>query len=130
MPRVIGALSPHKTQRISAYIDAHLSERCRTDELARVVGLSPSYFSRAFHRRFGLPVQRYVQKQRVAMAQGMLMTPAPLTDIALNCGLGDQSQLCRLFRRWVGQSPGAWRRTMRGKAVCDPLVSSRSLQTP
>jgi AraC family transcriptional regulator len=114
MPRVIGALSQHKTQRISAYIDAHLSERCRTDELARVVGLSPSYFSHAFHRRFGLPVQRYVQKQRVAMAQGMLMTPAPLTDIALNCGLGDQSQLCRLFRRWVGQSPGAWRRTMRG----------------
>jgi AraC family transcriptional regulator len=109
MPRVMGALSPYKTQRISAYIDAHLSQRCRTDELARVAGLSPSYFSRAFHRRFGLPVQRYMQKQRVAMAQGMLMTNAPLTEIALSCGLADQSQLCRLFRRWVGQSPGAWR---------------------
>jgi AraC family transcriptional regulator len=127
---VMGALSPYKTQRISAYIDAHLSQRCRTDELARVADLSPSYFSRAFHRRFGLPVQRYMQKQRVAMAQGMLMTNAPLTEIALSCGLADQSQLCRLFRRWVGQSPGAWRRTMRGQAVRDTLVSGHSLQIP
>src|ERR1700744_5490644 len=108
MPRVVGALSAYKTQRISAYIDTHLSERCRTDELARVAGLSPSYFSRAFHKRFGLPVQRYVQKRRVAVAQSMLMTAAPLTEIALNCGMSDQSQLCKLFRRWVGQPPGAW----------------------
>jgi AraC-like DNA-binding protein len=71
-----------------------------------------------------------MQKQRVAMAQGMLMTNAPLTEIALNCGLADQFQLCRLFRRWVGQSPGAWRRTMRGQAVRDTLVSGHSLQTP
>jgi AraC-like DNA-binding protein len=71
-----------------------------------------------------------MQKQRVAMAQGMLMTNAPLTEIALSCGLADQSQLCRLFRRWVGQSPGAWRRTMRGQAVRDTLVSGHSLQTP
>jgi AraC-like DNA-binding protein len=64
------------------------------------------------------------------MAQGMLMTPAPLTEIALSCGLNDQSQLCRLFRRWVGQSPGAWRRTMRGQAQRNTLLSGQSLQTP
>jgi AraC family transcriptional regulator len=127
---VVGALSPYKTRRISTYIDEHLSERCRTDQLARVAGLSPSHFSRAFHRRFGVPLQQYVQKQRVAMAQGMLMTPAPLTEIALSCGLNDQSQLCRLFRRWVGQSPGAWRRTMRGQAQRNTLLSGQSLQTP
>jgi AraC family transcriptional regulator len=130
MPRVIGALSPFKTHRISTYIGAHLSRRCRTDELARVVGLSASYFSRAFHKRFGLPVQRYVRKQRVALAQGMLMTDAPLTEIAFSCGLADQSELCRLFRRQVGQSPGAWRRTMRGQEARDILVSGQSLQTP
>jgi AraC family transcriptional regulator len=130
MPRVMGALSPYKTRRISAYISAHLSRRCRTDELARVAGLSASYFSRAFRKRFGLAVQRYVQEQRVALAQRMLMTDAPLTEIALSCGLADQSQLCRLFRRQVGQSPGAWRRTMRGQAIRDALVSGQSLQTP
>jgi AraC family transcriptional regulator len=130
MPRVVGALSPYKTQQTSVYIGAHLSRRCRTEDLARVAGLSASYFSRAFHKRFGLPVQRYVQKQRVVMAQGMLMTNAPLTEIALSCGLSDQSQLCRLFRRQVGQSPGAWRRAMRGLALHDALVSGHSLQTP
>jgi AraC family transcriptional regulator len=135
MPRVVGALSPYKTQRISAYISAHLSQRCRTDKLARVAGLSASHFSRAFRKRFGLPLQQYVQKQRVAMAQGMLMTDAPLTEIALSCGLADQSHLCRIFRRQVGQSPGAWRRTMRGQAIQDTLVSDRvslykNLDTP
>jgi AraC family transcriptional regulator len=130
MPRVIGALSPYKTQRIAAYIDAHLCERCRTDKLAEVAGLSASFFSRAFHKRFGLPVQQYVQKRRVLRAQDMLMTPAPLTEIALSCGLNDQSQLCRLFRRWVGQPPGAWRRTMSGQALRDALPLGQFLQTP
>jgi AraC-like DNA-binding protein len=111
MPGVIGALAPYKTQRISEHIDAHLSERCRTDELACVAGLSPSDFSHAFHKRFGLPVQWYVQKQRVALAQGMLATAASLTEIALDCGLGDQSQLCRPFdagsARHLGRGPGS-----------------------
>jgi AraC-like DNA-binding protein len=44
-------------------------------------------------------------------AQGlMLSTDKALSEIAAECGLADQSHFTRLFRRFVGESPAAWRR--------------------
>lgn len=40
----------------------------------------------------------------------MLSTKASLADIALECGLVDQAHFGKLFRRLVGETPGAWRR--------------------
>jgi AraC-like DNA-binding protein len=42
--------------------------------------------------------------------QLMLTTRDPLSDIALRCGLADQAHLSKLFRRWTGETPNAWRR--------------------
>jgi AraC family transcriptional regulator len=36
-----------------------------------------------------------------------------LSEIALSCGLADQSHLSRWFRRIVGETPHAWRRIQR-----------------
>jgi transcriptional regulator GlxA family with amidase domain len=44
-------------------------------------------------------------------AQGlMLTTNTTLGQIALECGFADQAHLSRLFQRFVGESPAAWRR--------------------
>jgi AraC-like DNA-binding protein len=40
----------------------------------------------------------------------MLTTDAPLGQIAADCGLADQAHFSKLFRRFVGESPGVWRR--------------------
>ena len=40
----------------------------------------------------------------------MLSTKATLAEIALECGLVDQAHFGKLFRRLVGETPGAWRR--------------------
>jgi transcriptional regulator GlxA family with amidase domain len=50
-------------------------------------------------------------RRRVERAQGMMLTTsAPLAQIAAQCGLADQAHFNRIFRRFVGDSPGAWRR--------------------
>jgi AraC-like DNA-binding protein len=41
----------------------------------------------------------------------MLSTAKPLCDIAIECGLADQAHLSRLFRKVVGETPAAWRRS-------------------
>jgi AraC-like DNA-binding protein len=43
-----------------------------------------------------------------------LTSDSPIADIALDCGLADQSHLTRLFSRSEGLPPGAWRRMLRG----------------
>ena len=128
IPRV-GTLSPALTLRISKYIEAHLDQSCRTSDLARVAGLSKSHFSRAFRARFGLRVQLYVTRRRVAMAQALMRTNAPLSQIALSCGMSDQSHFCKQFRRVVGQSPSVWRRsvTVNAPVRAKPCHSSQRI---
>jgi AraC family transcriptional regulator len=117
-PASAGRLAPWQERRLKAYIEANLSISLTTTELARVVNLSPSYFSRAFKKSFGQPPHSYLTTRRTIRAQElMLTTDEPLSQIAVACGLVDQSALCRLFRRTVGRNPHAWRRTFKGAAI-------------
>lgn len=106
-----GGLAPWQVRKVTNYVDAHLSRSIRNEDLAALVRLNPSHFGRAFRNSVGEPPHEYVIRRRVERAQGlMLSTDASLSDIALDCGLADQSHLTRLFRRIVGESPRAWRR--------------------
>jgi AraC family transcriptional regulator len=110
-----GGLSPWQIRKVTSFIEANLDRSIRNDELAGLARLNTSHFGRAFRNSFGEPPHEYVIRRRVERAQGlMLSTNAPLSEIALDCGLADQSHLTRLFRRMVGQSPRDWRRSRLG----------------
>lgn len=106
-----GGLAPWQVKKVKQYIDARIAHGIPLDELAQQVRLSTSYFSAAFKATFGVPPHNYVVSCRVEHAkQRMLTTKAPLCEIALDCGLADQSHLSRVFRRVTGTTPSAWRR--------------------
>jgi AraC-like DNA-binding protein len=107
-----GGLCPWQIRKVTSYIEAHLDRPVRNDDLAALVRLNPSHFGRAFRNSVGESPHEYLIRRRVERAQGlMLSTRASLSEIALDCGLADQSHLTRLFRRIVGESPSAWRRS-------------------
>jgi AraC-like DNA-binding protein len=111
------ALPAWRSRRIVAHIEANLSRVIRVGELARLVGLSSSHFSRAFKRTFGASPRAYVLRRRIELAQGLMLTTCePLSAIALRCGMCDQPHFTRSFHRIVGETPCSWRRT-RGGAV-------------
>lgn len=113
--QVRGGLSPWQIRKVTSHIEAHLDRPIRNEDLAAIVRLNPSHFGRAFRNSFGEPPHEYVIRRRVERAQGlMLSTDASLSEIALDCGLSDQSHLTRLFRRIAGESPRAWRRARIG----------------
>jgi AraC-like DNA-binding protein len=106
-----GNLAPWQIRRLTTHIDANLSGSLRCEDLAQLVRLSLSHFIRAFKASFGHTPHTFIMRRRFERAQGlMLATEASLGDIALECGLADQSHLSRIFQRFVGESPGAWRR--------------------
>ena len=106
-----GGLAPWQVKKVKQYIDERISHGIPLDELAQQVRLSTSYFSAAFKATFGVPPHNYVVSCRVEHAkQRMMTTNAPLCEIALDCGLADQSHLSRVFRRVTGTTPSAWRR--------------------
>jgi transcriptional regulator GlxA family with amidase domain len=109
---VRGGLCPWQIRKVSSYVEANLDRSIKNEELAAIVGLNTSHFGRAFRNSFGEPPHEYVIRRRVERAQGLMLTSnAPLSEIALDCGLADQSHLTRLFRRIVGESPRIWRRS-------------------
>lgn len=55
-PSVItGGLGPMREKNIKAYIERHLTENIRLDDLANTVDLSTDYFRKAFKQSFGKP---------------------------------------------------------------------------
>jgi AraC family transcriptional regulator len=106
-----GGLAPWQIRKVSAYIETRLDSTIGTVDLAGLVKLSVFHFCRAFRASFGESPHTYVMRRRVERAQGMMLrTSSSLAQIAIECGLADQAHLNKSFRRFVGQSPGAWRR--------------------
>jgi AraC-like DNA-binding protein len=104
-------LAPWQVRRVLAYIDANLDKSIRNKDLAAVARLSEFHFNVAFRNSVGDSPHEYIIRRRMERAQGlMLSTDAPLSEIAVECGLADQAHFTRLFRRVVGETPGAWRR--------------------
>lgn len=122
---VRGGLAPWQIARVRAHIEAHLDSTIRMRDLAAVAHLSTGHFSRSFTRSLGVAPFAYITGRRLARAQNlMLTTQDPLRQIALACGLYDQSHLTRLFRRHIGTSPNAWRRFHRGGPAAQPAPAS------
>jgi AraC family transcriptional regulator len=106
-----GGLAPWQAKRVATYIRAHIGAALRASELAALVQLSNSHFNRAFKVSFQETPTAYVMRQRMGLAQVLMLTTChPLSQVALKCGLCDQAHFSRMFRRFVGQSPRLWRR--------------------
>jgi AraC family transcriptional regulator len=104
-------LARWQIEKVTSYLQANLDRSLRTVELAQVMGLSSSHFCRAFKNALGIPPHSYLMRARVERAQALLLaSDAPVADIAASCGFADQSHFTRLFKRFVGEAPRAWRR--------------------
>jgi AraC family transcriptional regulator len=108
---VRSGLARWQVRKVAAHVDANLDTSIRIADLAAIARLSTSHFCRAFKRSLGDSPYGYVMKKRIAHARHLMMsTDDRLAQIALACGLTDQAHLSRLFLRFVGQPPHAWRR--------------------
>ncbi|WP_233247620.1 helix-turn-helix domain-containing protein [Caulobacter endophyticus] len=111
-----GGLAPWQVLRVKALVEARLTGRISSAEMAAEARLSPSHFSRAFRISFGDAPKAYVNRRRIARSKTMMLESGDsLAAIALACGLSDQAHFCRMFRRFEGVSPSVWRR-LRGGA--------------
>ena len=108
---VRGGLAPWQAKRVAAYVESNICSKIGVIELAALAQLSIGHFFRAFKVSFGASPLAYVMRQRMLRAQAiMASSKAPLSQIALECGMCDQAHFSHTFRRIIGVSPNVWRR--------------------
>jgi AraC-like DNA-binding protein len=116
-PTLRGGLAPWMVRRVSTHIETHLDSAISSADLAGLIKQSVYHFCRAFRESFNESPHRYVMRRRIERAQGlMLQTNLSLAQVAIECGLADQAHLNKSFRRFVGESPSAWRRARTARA--------------
>jgi AraC-like DNA-binding protein len=81
-------------------------------ELARAAGMSRTTFASRFRTVAGVPPLGYLSRWRMLLAQRALRDPsARVGELAATLGYGSESAFSTAFKREVGVSPAAWRRT-------------------
>ncbi len=100
-------------QRIAVaieYIKSHFKEQPSLEELASVVGLSPSHFQRLFSDWAGVSPKKFIQYLSLDYAKQILKdNKASLLDAAYETGLSGTSRLHDLFMNIESMTPGEFK---------------------
>lgn len=102
--------------KIKLYIEEHAAIPFTLSDVAKHTGLSVSRSVQLFKAEFGMSIMQYAQKVRLAMALELMgKSPLTLERIAEETGFGSYTYFHRVFKRYYGISPGAYRKQMTEK---------------
>jgi len=100
-------------EMIQDQIDTHITLK----QLSKGLDINPAYLSREFSKYFDdLSFGEYTRKMRIEKAIEYLRTSEySLTEIAYLTGFSDQSHFSRIFRKYMNQSPSAYKKSLKKK---------------
>ncbi|MCS0602458.1 helix-turn-helix domain-containing protein [Streptomyces sp. LP11] len=96
------------------WLEDHCDRDLALDEIAARAGMSARTLNRRFREQTGTTPLQWLHRARVRRAQHLLETTAhPVERIAAQAGFGSPTAFRERFRRVVGTSPQAYRRSFR-----------------
>ncbi|MBO2516097.1 MAG: hypothetical protein CW338_02300, partial [Clostridiales bacterium] len=99
---------------ITSYIDKHIRDGLRVDQLAQLCGMSYSGFSKKFRDLYGITCKDYIIRVRVAKAEHYLrFTNEDLTFVSQETGYADCSHMIKEFKQLKGITPAQYRKNCR-----------------
>ncbi|MFD2573733.1 AraC family transcriptional regulator [Spirosoma soli] len=105
---------PKLIEEMLLYICQHIQEpnALRIEQLVERFHLSPSYLSVFFKRQTGESLQEYIVKYKLRMIEKRLrFSTSSISEITDEFGFTDSSHLTKLFKKYYGLTPSAFRRT-------------------
>jgi AraC family transcriptional regulator len=97
-------------EKVIAHINANYSRTISIEEMASLIALSPSHFSRLFKKETSVSPQDYLIDIRLTRSRSYLLkTEKNITEIALLCGFASSAHLSSSFRNKFGITPSRFR---------------------
>ena len=101
-----------RMNRVLDYIDRHLAEELRLEQLAEIAAYSPFHFHRLFLAWTGETPSDFVRRRRLDAAGSKLRHQGSTTvaEIAASIGFASVEAFARAFKHQFGMTPTDWRK--------------------
>lgn len=107
-------LIPQQLKRVKAYFDARVDQTVKLDDLAKELGVSPSYLCRCFKQSTGLTPFQYFTKLKMIKVSSLLdNTDMSIIQIGMEVGYDNPAHFSNSFKKYFGVSPRAYRKQAR-----------------
>jgi AraC-like DNA-binding protein len=100
----------HSFDELKGFLKTNIFRDISVDEMAEVMRLSRSHFTRLFSKDMGMSPRLYLEDLRLKTAMDILFREgSSVKEAAIQCGIPDVNYFCRLFKKRFGISPGKYR---------------------
>ena len=94
------------------YINANFAQPLSLETIASNSYISVNQLCRLFNKYCGTTVVKYITSRRITEAKKMLASGKSVTDTAILCGFEDYANFIRVFKKYVGVTPGKYTSTL------------------
>lgn len=92
------------------FISQNFADRITNEDLARACGLSVRAFERQFQAAYNMSPHDYIRQLRVRMScSALVFSRKSLAEVATEFGFADQSHFTKEFRKFMAETPRAYR---------------------
>lgn len=100
----------HALSVAAAYLRQNFKEQISITDVADSVNMSTYYFTRQFHKQYGISPYEYLIMQRISNAKKLLLNSNMSTkQISKECGYNQPSTFIAAFKSRIGATPSQFR---------------------
>lgn len=100
------------TKYACTYIDKHLLNNFKLEDLSKELGYDMYYISRVFHKDTGHTINEYITKKKIDRAKDLLLsTRMDITEISDLLQFSSASYFSRIFKKETGKTPTSFQKT-------------------
>lgn len=111
-------------QQACRYIEEHLDETLRLEQLGAELGLSQTYAQRLFKRVLGISPRQYAEARRLERIKSQLKGGASVTSTVYEAGYSSSSRLYERTPAQLGMTPTTYKRGGAGLRIAYAIVDS------
>jgi AraC-like DNA-binding protein len=102
-------MAAREADRAARWMDAQLAGPVTIADLAKEMGYHRTHLTKLFRREKGMSPVRYLQLRRMERARLLLREPLTVEEVASSVGYADPLYFSKVFKKWSGVSPTAFR---------------------
>ena len=103
--------------RVSDFIDGNLEKDISVADMAYVIEMDITNFTKAFKAAVGMPPYGYLTLKRIERSKQLLLQGMNVTEASLAVNYANPSKFAAAFRRCTGYSPSFWRNMNANKLI-------------